>query len=493
MKKYLILILLLFPLSTFALYSSVSIGSVSNRYRGHQNQCRTIGSYVGTGGNGCISASGFDSSIVTIGEIGGKACFTSKGPGVTSGTITVSGSCMEDGNPRSFQVSFNISEWGFHDINVLNYQKNQKFEDKVKEYSVTVKESTVILEAVMNDSASELTVTGPGGVIITSIYNQSTTRRFNINNLAVGRNELVLTAKSRTGRIDTYKMIVNRLSSPIIKTITLSKDKVELKKGQSETVTYKYFPEDADTSKIVWESSNPEVATVTNGKIKALKEGTSTITISSNNISDKLEVIVKPIIEKINFINKNVNIIKGSEYQLSYEIIPKDEKIDLIFKSNDKNIVTINEKGIIKGINVGTTTVTLESSDGIFKDECKVTIDNSLKMINVDRDLVNLKVGGKDHINISPVPINGVLENITWESSNNKVVHVDNDGNIEAVGKGMAIVTVTNGVLSNTITVNVSSSKNYLLFFFIIIVLLIMIIVLYNIRKNNQKWYNQKY
>ena len=185
-----------------------------------------------------------------------------------------------------------------------------------------------------------------------------------------------------------------------------------------------------------------------------------------------------------------MNIIKGSEYQLAYEIIPKDEKIDLIFKSNDKNIVTVNEKGIIIGVNVGTTTVTLESSDGLFKDECQVTIDNSLKMINVDRDLVNLKVGGKDHINISPVPINGVLENITWESNNNSVVHVDNDGNIEAVGKGTAIITVSNGVISNTITVNVESGKNYTLFFFIVIILLIMIFVLYNIRRNSQKWYN---
>lgn len=70
-----------------------------------------------------------------------------------------------------------------------------------------------------------------------------------------------------------------------VKNITLSQDKVQLKVGESTTLTAIVLPEDADNKSIIWKSSNTDIATIatvdSQGVVRALKEGVCEISVTA--------------------------------------------------------------------------------------------------------------------------------------------------------------------------------------------------------------------
>ncbi len=66
--------------------------------------------------------------------------------------------------------------------------------------------------------------------------------------------------------------------------LALNKDTLSLKEGESEVLTATITPENASNTKLTWETSDANVATVSNlGKVTAVKAGTATITVRSQS------------------------------------------------------------------------------------------------------------------------------------------------------------------------------------------------------------------
>ncbi len=77
--------------------------------------------------------------------------------------------------------------------------------------------------------------------------------------------------------------------------------------------------------------------------------------------------------------------------------------------------------------------------------------------ITLDKTNIDLVKGGTDMIVAEVLPTEATDKTITWTSSNEAVVTVDDDGNITAVGEGVAIITVTsNDVSTVTATCNIT-------------------------------------
>ena len=73
------------------------------------------------------------------------------------------------------------------------------------------------------------------------------------------------------------------------------------------------------------------------------------------------------------------------------------------------------------------------------------------KVTNITLDKMNIELlkGVTDTITAEVLPENALDKTITWTSSNESVVTIDNDGNITAVGEGVAVITVTSNDGSN--------------------------------------------
>jgi uncharacterized protein YjdB len=82
------------------------------------------------------------------------------------------------------------------------------------------------------------------------------------------------------GKTATCEIKVNAKTVSVT-SVTLDRTSAELTVGDELTLTATVNPENATNKNVTWSSSNPSVATISNGKVTALKAGSATIIVSS--------------------------------------------------------------------------------------------------------------------------------------------------------------------------------------------------------------------
>lgn len=110
---------------------------------------------------------------------------------------------------------------------------------------------------------------------------------------------IVVTAENGDKRTYTVNIIRNIQERIPLKSISLNKTDVSLFDGDSSTLSVTYNPSTTtDDRTVTWSSSNTKVATVSNGKITAVGEGTATITAKVGNFTATCKVTVSSKIIK---------------------------------------------------------------------------------------------------------------------------------------------------------------------------------------------------
>lgn len=89
-----------------------------------------------------------------------------------------------------------------------------------------------------------------------------------------------ITVKTANGRNAVCSITVKPIDA---ESITLDKTSLELKEGNSATLRATVTPSNAANQTLTWSSSNPSVATVSNGKVTAVRQGTAVIKVSASN------------------------------------------------------------------------------------------------------------------------------------------------------------------------------------------------------------------
>ena len=77
-----------------------------------------------------------------------------------------------------------------------------------------------------------------------------------------------------------------------VASVTLNKTEITLEEGGEGTLTATVNPENATDKTVSWTSSNEAVSTVLNGKVKAVKEGTATVTAKAGAKTAECKVTV---------------------------------------------------------------------------------------------------------------------------------------------------------------------------------------------------------
>lgn len=80
--------------------------------------------------------------------------------------------------------------------------------------------------------------------------------------------------------------------SKTVETFTFNQEAYTLYVGDSVDISYILTPDDIDTQKIVWETTNKDIAIVENGKITGISSGTCDIIGTIDNITSKCTVSV---------------------------------------------------------------------------------------------------------------------------------------------------------------------------------------------------------
>ena len=147
-----------------------------------------------------------------------------------------------------------------------------------------------------------------------------------------------------------------------VESITLDKTTATLEEGESVTLMATITPEDATNKSITWTSSDNSIATVDqNGKVAAIKEGTATITAKAGEKQASCEITVnKKVIQvtSITLNNEKITVFVGNQATLSATVLPYDATDKTVtWTSSNTSVATVDD-GVVKGIGIGTTTIT---------------------------------------------------------------------------------------------------------------------------------------
>lgn len=178
--------------------------------------------------------------------------------------------------------------------------------------------------------------------------------------------------KAKTGKKAAVKTVA--ITKPDTKTLVL-------KKGQSFTLKTKVTTSGKKVSKAVsYKSSNEKIVKVTKkGKLKALKNGKATITVTSKADTKKkatIKVVVKTPVTKVKLDRKEISLTEGETAVVKATVSPKKATVKKVsYKSSNKAVAKVNGKGKITAVAEGTAVITVTSKDGNAKKAtCKVTV-----------------------------------------------------------------------------------------------------------------------
>ncbi len=151
--------------------------------------------------------------------------------------------------------------------------------------------------------------------------------------------------------------------------------------GNTHKLSVAPVPGYATIGKQTWASSNEAVATVKNGNITAVGVGTTTITLTANDISVSCEVTVVDEAVSFTFVENKMHLAIGTSKSPILVTTPTNTKPGTInWTSNDTAVATVDANGRITAVGNGTAVITAQK--GSFALSCTVTVDEEGERIS---------------------------------------------------------------------------------------------------------------
>ncbi len=258
----------------------------------------------------------------------------------------------------------------------------------------------------------------------------------------------------------------------------LDKSSLSLTQDESYKLTATYTPSDANST-IFWISSDNSVASVDqSGNVKAIDEGSATITASTGARKATCTVTVsKKSVSSISLNYGKQSMYVGDVFALSAVVLPEDATNKSIkWTTSDSSVAKVTSAGLVSAIGKGTCTITA-TADGV-SDSCTVSVSlaptptpsptatpqpyvdvESVRLMLETNFTAVLYVGDTMVLSANVYPSNADNSSVAWQSSNTAVATVSATGKVTAVSEGEAVITVTAGEKTDSYRVTVKARE----------------------------------
>lgn len=219
---------------------------------------------------------------------------------------------------------------------------------------------------------------------------------------------------------------------------------IELRVGHTEKLSVSTKPEGNEYA-LSFESSDTSVATVSlDGVVTGVNPGKTEITVSSGGLTATVEVTVrKDIIDSLSVSLSALALDGGEEHTVSISYTPSDAKdVNIVWKSEDIETATVDENGVIKGVNTGETIITVTDTVTGKSADVKVTV-NGLELpssMTFDKESVTLEVGEKYESVLCFTPEDITNTSAIFYTTDSSIASVTNEGIITAKGEGTCTI-----------------------------------------------------
>lgn len=184
---------------------------------------------------------------------------------------------------------------------------------------------------------------------------------------------------------------------------------------------------------------------------KALKLEDKVVTIYYEDVTYDLAITVREKgVESLDVDVSSVNLEVNGKYQLNVTVLPDDATNTACdFVSNDTNVATVNENGLITATGIGETTITVSTKSSgpngspLTKTVAVTVSPTATTGLEIDVDDIILLVNEEKQIGVTILPTNATNKAVTFSSSDATVASVSDTGLVKALKEGDATITVT--------------------------------------------------
>ncbi len=233
-------------------------------------------------------------------------------------------------------------------------------------------------------------------------------------------------------------------------------------KNSSKKITATVYPDSALNKKVVWSTSDPTVATVTDGKVKGLKNGSAVITCTTEEggYVAKCKVTVKTKAEGVVLeeVSGKVHTTKG--LYIKAKVVPEDASDKTVtYTSANPKVATVSSKGYVQGVGAGKTTITVKDSAG-NKSEFAITVLKKVQVTAINLNYMEKGVYTGKTFTLKPeiFPEDATYPDVEWVSSDEKIATVTEDGVVKGIKAGKVRIScksIDNPMVSQTCIVTV--------------------------------------
>ena len=235
------------------------------------------------------------------------------------------------------------------------------------------------------------------------------------------------------------------------KTPYLKLDPSELNALETESSQVIKAITNVDNPNISWETSNENIVTIqkksnTEITVTGKNNGSAVITAKMDKLETKCQVTVITSPKEIILSQTEImiDLSSGSKtVQITPTITPDSANKNITWTSSNTSIARVDEFGTITGISNGEATVTAKTVNGLTK-ICKVKVVTSPTAISLNKTNAVIDTTTSKNMQltavITPASAN-IYTGITWTSSNDNVVQVNQQGLVKGISNGLATVT----------------------------------------------------
>ena len=269
--------------------------------------------------------------------------------------------------------------------------------------------------------------------------------------------------------------------------ITLNVQNVTLTIGETTTLKETITPDNATNKNVTWSSENSDIASVDNGLVTAIGEGTTNIVVTTEDGEKTATCEVTVIkeqtpepepeevpVEEISLNIQNITLEIGETTALETTISPDNAtNKNVTWTSEDENVASV-DNGLVTAIGEGTTNIVVTTEDGEKTATCEVTVikeqtpepepeEIHIEKVDLNLQNVSLQIGETATLVAIITPNDATNKNVTWTSEDENIASVDN-GLVTAIGEGTTniVVTTEDGEKTATCKITVTEEEEEL-------------------------------
>ncbi len=254
-----------------------------------------------------------------------------------------------------------------------------------------------------------------------------------------------------------------------VTSVTVTPEELTLLVGAKSQLTGETVPKWAVNQNLTWSSADTALATVDDrGLVTAIAEGSVAITVTTeeNSYTAQCQLTITAFIPvtavTLDENDIELEIPKTITKQLTVTVEPDNAtNPNVLWRSYDEAIATVDEFGIVTGVAEGETTVVVMSENGGLTDRAEITVTGYIAVtgVTVEPKTLELTIGNTGQLTATVEPEDASNKTISWASDDDEIATVSDTGLVTAVAEGTIFITVTTeeGTFADKCEVTVSA------------------------------------